>query len=102
MPTCESDRTVEYYPEAEEYRSSFNPGEKVSVAVVETVAIVKDKDPVNMEALNSVVNPDALDGLFQDTNSEVRDKGLVRFCFEGFRVAVDFSTEEIRLQPQAK
>lgn len=94
------DRTVEFYPEQEEYCSSFHTGEeKVSMAVIETVATVKDVDPLELETLDQSVDPESLEAIFEDREAIGRREGLVRFHFEGFQVDVDYSKGEIRLQP---
>lgn len=39
-------------------------GERISRAVIETVAAAKDRDPVEMDPLYEYVDPDALDQLY--------------------------------------
>jgi len=92
------DRTVTFYPGEEEYRSSFSSDESVVSAVVEAVAAVKDVDPLEIGQLNSVVDPESLDSLFNGTGTGSQEL-VVKFVFEGFLVTVDFSEEMIRLQP---
>ncbi|WP_058826349.1 HalOD1 output domain-containing protein [Haloferax sp. Q22] len=98
--SCDLDRTVEFYPEEGEYRSSFHQeGEKVSIAVIETVATIKDEDPLELETLDQAVDPRSLEALFEDSDATGQREGLVRFHYEGFQVDVDYRVEEIRLQP---
>jgi len=97
----ELDRSVTFYPGEEEYRSNFRKEESVVSAVVEAVAAVKEEDPLELTQLNSVVDPEALDALFNDTRTNSRE-GVVKFVFEGFQVALDFSEELIRLQPASE
>jgi len=94
------DRTVEFNPRKEEYRTSFQKGEeKVSMAVIETVAAVKEVDPLELEKLDQSVDPESLEAIFEDRDATGRREGLVRFHFEGFQVDVDYNKGEIRLQP---
>ena len=93
------DRTVEFYSEEEEYRSNFYQDEgSVSMAVIETVASVKDVGPAELEALDQSVDPEALETVFEDRGTKSRREGLLRFSYEGFQVDVDYRTSEIRLQ----
>lgn len=59
-----------------------------ALAVVETVAMVTDQDPTEMEPLNDVVNTDALNSLFVPTDYRGRSRGYVEFEYERCHVRV--------------
>lgn len=63
-----------------------------STQVVEAVAEFRDVDTVELPPLYDVVDPDALDALFDstETNSSRRE-GTVEFVYAGVSVRVDAS-----------
>lgn len=78
----------------------ISPAESVSEAVVTAVASVSDKDPIprfsngtghseTLEPLYSVIDPDALDTLFDTTGIETSDECQVTFEYEGLTVTVE-------------
>jgi hypothetical protein len=58
---------VEYEPETEAYLVSYDPDESCSLTYIITslVAVATDKDQEMMEPLFEVLDPDALEKLFQ-------------------------------------
>lgn len=70
---------------------------KPSKAVVEVVAKEEDVAPENLEPpLYEVVDPDALDSLFDDDRDPI---GTVSFVYKGHQIVVD-STDSVSLVPQ--
>lgn len=61
--------------------------EQPSQAVVETVAAAEGVDQTDLRPLFSVVDPDALDSLFQSRSGDERE-GQIRFTYHGYRVCV--------------
>lgn len=61
----------------------------LSYTVVETVAEAEAVDPVELEIpLNDVIDPDALEALFESTNTAPRRTGQVTFEYAGHTVVV--------------
>lgn len=67
---------------ANESRTSLTSG-RTSEAVVMAVADAKDVEPTELRPLNDVVDPDALDTLFQNGTT-----GELTFEYEGHHVVV--------------
>ncbi|MDG5778319.1 HalOD1 output domain-containing protein [Haloarculaceae archaeon H-GB2-1] len=70
-----------------------------SQAVVEAVAEADGTDPETLTPpLNDVVDPDALDRLFDDrTEDSPRDSGHLTFLYHGYMVVV-YSTGDVEVQ----
>ncbi|WP_232686356.1 HalOD1 output domain-containing protein [Halobacterium zhouii] len=62
-------------------------GTRPSEAVVLAVADARDTDPLDLEPLNNVIDPDALDRLFQSAGEE-STVGELSFTMEGCEVVV--------------
>ena len=62
--------------------------ERVSDAVIEEVAAVRGVDPLDLEPLYSVVDPDALDALFRRTGGSASASPTVHFTMAGCEVLV--------------
>jgi hypothetical protein len=63
--------------------------EPPSLVVISTVADATDNDPTEIEPLYSVIDPDALDSLFQTSPAgPLRPGGQVSFCLERCDVVV--------------
>lgn len=85
------------------FHTCYDPGRGVplSCAVVEAVADASATEATQLPPLHDVVDPDALDALFQPrhTGDEPRDSGLVSFEYAGHRVRVggngDISVERL-------
>lgn len=69
--------------------------QSASVAVLRSVAALTDRSPESLDPLWESVNPDALDGLVNHSDSTTRDC-CVTFWYEGCRVEV-VGEREIRL-----
>lgn len=61
-------------------------GADPSRAVIDAVASAEDADPSELDPLNDVIDPDALNGLFADRDVEL---GRVVFRYHGYTVTVD-------------
>lgn len=61
-------------------------GTAPSRAVIDAVASAEDADPSELDPLNDVVDPDALNKLFDDKDVEY---GRVVFRYHGYTVTVD-------------
>lgn len=71
-------------------RATFDWSEVTpSTAVVETVAIAANRDPLELEPLFDSVDPDALDTLVRSTENDSPDgNATVRFVHDGYEVTV--------------
>ena len=58
-----------------------------SVAVVEALGTLTDRDPVDLPTLNEVIDSDALDAIFTDSTSG-RTVTTVSFAYAGHSVTV--------------
>jgi hypothetical protein len=64
--------------------------ESVSMAVVRAVSAVENRDPVTLPPLSAVLDPDALDALFDSTyDGKQRIGGQVSFVFSECRITVE-------------
>lgn len=61
----------------------------ISHGVVTAVADAKDVDPVDLRPLHDVIDPDALEALFDETDGSRLRTGHVAFDYEGFLVQVE-------------
>lgn len=60
-----------------------------STAVVETVAIAADRDPVALEPLYDAIDPDALDALIHSRGARSTDgDATVTFGIDGYQVTI--------------
>jgi len=66
VDSIERSEAVDYSPETDTYRASFDGNtESVSMAVVATVAVVTQTGPTELPTLNDVIDPEALDNLVE-------------------------------------
>lgn len=72
--------------------------ERVSATVIEEVATVKDVDPLDLEPLYSVVDPDALDAIFRRTD-DTTPPLTVHFTMDGCEVIVHGDGEVCVIPP---
>jgi hypothetical protein len=73
--------------------------ESVSVAVVRAVSAVVGRKPRHLKPLGHVLDPDAIDALFDSrANGEQRTGGRISFVFGGCSVAVE-NGEYVDVQP---
>ncbi|SDE72082.1 HalOD1 output domain-containing protein [Halorientalis regularis] len=63
--------------------------ESISYALVRKVAAEKEVDPAALTPLHDVIDPDALESMFDDTGGSVLRNGHVSFDYEGFTVEID-------------
>ncbi|MDG5761775.1 hypothetical protein QA600_20855 [Natronococcus sp. A-GB1] len=71
-----------------EYEVGVN--ESVTTAIVRAVSAVEGRQPTSMPPLTHVINPDALDALFDSrSNGEPRIGGRLSFIYNRCRVTVD-------------
>ena len=72
----------------------MSEGTSISVKVVEEVAAREGIDPVDLQPpLHTVVDPEALDALFESTSSTTRANGSIEFYYQGYKIRVDSSGE---------
>lgn len=68
----------------------IDAGEPVSTAVVRAVSAVEGCDPCSLRPLTTVIDPDALDVLFDaQANDTPRTGGRLSFIYSHCRVTVD-------------
>lgn len=67
---------------------SVEEQESVTWKVVEAVAEEKGVSPLDLEPLNNIVNPDALDKLFRPVSGTDRSLGQVSFRYSGYEISV--------------
>ena len=89
--------------ETGEYVARYDWGSAVplSTVLVELVAEVTDADPVGLEPLGRVVDPEAMDALFASTRAYPGNHAAgsrLAFRFEGLHVTVE-ADGVIRLEP---
>lgn len=65
---------------------SGDDGSTITENVVSALARVDDVSPTGMEPLHEVVDPDALDQLFEPTATSPRMVGQVTFSYRGYDV----------------
>lgn len=63
--------------------------EPIGYRVVTEVATAADVDPADLPPLHDVVDPDALESLFDGTNGATLEEGYVSFTYEGFLVRIE-------------
>jgi len=72
--------------DAAEFETEFDVDEDPpSLAIMRTIAAVKDIEPDEMDPLYGSIDPDALDTLFRSTDTEIG----VRFRFDGHEVMIE-------------
>jgi hypothetical protein len=81
--------------EREEFVDRIGESESVTEAVVRAVAAVTGKDPTAMEPLGRVLDPEALEDLFDRPSTD----GRLRFEFNRCRVTIDGGTR-VRVRPK--
>ncbi|USZ71420.1 hypothetical protein NGM15_15280 [Natronosalvus halobius] len=67
-------------------------GNSLSLQIIEAVAERERTDPVELEPpLHSVIDPEALDSLFQSTSKRSRANGTIQFDYCGYTVQISSS-----------
>ncbi|WP_084802737.1 HalOD1 output domain-containing protein [Halorientalis sp. IM1011] len=61
----------------------------ISYALVREVAAEKGVDPEALVPLHDVIDPDALESMFDNTDGSTLRNGHLSFSYEGFSVRVD-------------
>ncbi|WP_424019989.1 HalOD1 output domain-containing protein (plasmid) [Halorientalis pallida] len=61
----------------------------ISYALVRKVAAEKGVDPAALTPLHEVIDPDALEAMFDDADGSTLRNGQVTFNYEGFTVEID-------------
>ena len=68
----------------------IGPGESVSTAVVRAVSAVEGREPRSLRPLSDVLNPDALDVLFESRrDGRARVGGQLSFIYSNCIVTID-------------
>lgn len=62
--------------------------EQASTVVVETIADIRDEDPLSMPPLFDGIDPGALDALMEHAAEKEQPSVEVRFTYHGFNVSV--------------
>jgi hypothetical protein len=72
------------------HRNSLSgvPPESLVVAVTETVAERRGVEPTDLRPLSEVINPDALNAVFEPADTAARNEGRVVFPYYGYEVRV--------------
>jgi hypothetical protein len=83
---------------SDERRYEWSDGTALSIAVIEAVASVTGRDPLDIEPLNRHVDPDALDALFERPDVSRTPRGTISFSIENHLVVVH-SAGEILVYP---
>ncbi|WP_161973232.1 HalOD1 output domain-containing protein [Halostella litorea] len=96
-----SDDGVTYDPEANAYYAvhDWSSEGSLSVTVVSALSEIDDTDPREMEPLDSYVDPDALDGLFEPRTGNPRDdSGRLELVVDDYHVTI-YADGEIVVRP---
>lgn len=70
------------------YEFSFGTDESPSHAVIRAITEVKGVDPTEMAPLYEVIEPDALDAMFDGTTQSEERNGLVSFRMDEFEIEI--------------
>lgn len=91
---------VGYNEQMESYTVEYDRdvGQNIATCVVLGVAEVSGADPVELQQLNSVIDAEALDNLF-DHSRQGDSSDHVSFNYHNYRVTV-YRDDEILLQPR--
>lgn len=96
------DAQVTYDREGDVHRAKYEWGDGVSLSefVVESVAAVTNTPPTEITPLYRVIDPDALNKLYEPTYDQSlrRGGGCITFTFEGCTVTV-YWDGEIEIEP---
>lgn len=90
MSEDHSEDSLEYPASDEAYRVEFaNADGEPSTTIVKAVAAILGRKQDELDPLYHVIEPDALDSIFQPTGRGDRDGDVeVTFTYQGFTVAV--------------
>ena len=77
----------------------IGPTESVSTVVVRAVSAVEGREPCTLRPLAYVLDPDALDALFESrSNGQPRTGGCLSFIYSDCRVSID-NGEYLSIEP---
>ena len=80
---------VSYDSDAGVYRAKYDLTDDLSYAIACTVGEATDKDPIAVEPLYDVIDPDALESLVRSLRKRDNEKyGTVEFTLSGYLVRV--------------
>lgn len=85
---------------SDEHRFEWSDDTALSIAVIEAVASVSGRDPIDIEPLNRYVDPDALDDIFQRTGAASPANGRISFPLEEYLVVVRGDGEILVYPPE--
>ncbi|GAA0676602.1 HalOD1 output domain-containing protein [Natronoarchaeum mannanilyticum] len=96
-------RNTDYHDGRDERRSDAHRFEwsddaALSITVIEAVASVSGRDPIDIEPLNRYVDPDALDEIFDRGDAATSARGRISFPLEEYLVVV-YSDGDILVYP---
>jgi len=74
------------------YRTRRDPDASATVSVIRAVAEVEDVTPGDLPVLGDVIDPEALDGVFEDGQRVGRSNARLSFDYCGYTVTV---TEDV-------
>jgi len=80
------------------HRFEWSDDAALSIAVIEAVASVSGRDPIDIEPLHRYVDPDALDEIFDRGDATASARGRISFPLEEYLVVV-YSDGEILVYP---
>ena len=98
-------RDTDYHNGRDDHRSDAHRFEwsddaALSIAVIEAVASVSGRDPLEIEPLNRYVDPDALDDIFEHDEAPSTARGRISFPLEEYLVVVHSDGEILVYPPE--
>jgi hypothetical protein len=98
-------RDTDYHDGRDEHRSDAHRFEwsddaALSIAVIEAVASVSGRDPIEIEPMNRYVDPDALDEIFERDDAAASVHGRISFPLEEYLVVVHSDGEILVYPPE--
>jgi len=90
---------VELDAETDTFWTTYDSArDSVSLAVVAVVAAVENRTPTDLTPLETVVDTDALQGLFRTSERRLQSPTSASFRYEGYEVTVS-SEEVVQITP---
>ena len=80
----------------DQHSIDLDENERPSIVVVRAVSAVTNSQPLELDPLHDVVDPDALDSMFRVHEGDSRTEGSFRFVFNGCEVLVRGGTVYVR------
>lgn len=79
--------------------SEIGENESVSTAVIRAVSAVEGRDPRSLQPLTDVIDPDALDALFDSlTNDVLQEGGRLTFSYSSCHITIE-NGESLTIEP---